>query len=452
MSVIQFVRAKNFKRIRVVEVDTAGKPVVTVGGRNGQGKSSLLDAIALALLGRGSMPSTPVRAGEDKAEIEIGMSDGIRITRRINVDGTGTIKIQTADGMAPSKPQEWLDARLAKLTCDPVRFLSLPAKEQAETLRRLAGIDTSILDAERAKLYAERTDVNRDAKRLQAAADSLTRHIGVPAQEVDIAALAATLDDIAKVQASRRDADRAVEEARRSHEAAIQAAEAGKTRADNAVTQYSADVENLERQLKAAKDALAQARDASAKWDAKIEAVKADTVAIVNAEAARDAIVIPDAEPIRAELAGANSVNAKVRANAEKDRAEAAASEAVKASDAITRKIESIDAQKVQALASASFPVDGLGIDETGTVPLFRGVPLEQASQAEKIRVAMSIALAGNPEIGVVLIRDASLLDSDSVAEVAKIAESRGAQVWLERVGDDDDDAVIIEDGTVRSD
>jgi len=331
-TVIQFVRAKNFKRIRVVEVTTDGKPVVTVGGRNGQGKSSLLDAIALTLLGRGAMPSTPVRTGEDKAEIEIGLSDGIRITRRINADGTGTLKIATADGMTPPKPQEWLDARLAKLTCDPVKFLTLPPKEQAETLRKLAGIDTTFLDAERAGLYAQRTDVNRDAKRLQAAVDSLTRHIGVPAQEVDIAALAAKLDDVAKIQAAHRDAERAVEEARRTHAAEVTAAETGKAKADNAVTQYGASVEsleaqiaNLQRQLVTAQTDLATAKDASGKWGAKIARVKADTAAITAAEAARDAIAIPDAEPLRAELAGANGVNAKVRANADKDRAEAAA-------------------------------------------------------------------------------------------------------------------------------
>jgi len=43
-----------------------------------------------------------------------------------------------------------------------------------------------------------------------------------------------------------------------------------------------------------------------------------------------------------------------------------------------------------------------------------------------------------------IVIRDASL------AAVAAMAAERDAQVWLERVGDGDVGAVVIEDGTVR--
>jgi hypothetical protein len=61
----------------------------------------------------------------------------------------------------------------------------------------------------------------------------------------------------------------------------------------------------------------------------------------------------------------------------------------------------------------------------------------------------MAVALAMNPKLRIVLVRDASLLDSDNMAIIAEMAEAAGAQVWLERVGTADAGAVIIEDGEV---
>ena len=88
-----------------------------------------------------------------------------------------------------------------------------------------------------------------------------------------------------------------------------------------------------------------------------------------------------------------------------------------------------------------------IGFGDEGVT--FNGLPIEQASSAEQTRVAVAIGLAANPELPVVLIRDGSLLDEDSLAAVAKQAAERGAQVWIERVGDGKECSVIIEDGEV---
>ena len=131
------------------------------------------------------------------------------------------------------------------------------------------------------------------------------------------------------------------------------------------------------------------------------------------------------------------------------DQAEAALAKSVRQVRnlmATTAEIEAIDAEKAAMLAAATFPVDGLGFGADGGVT-FQGVPLAQASGAERIRVSMAVALAANPEIRVVLIRDASLLDEDSMAAVVAMAEAADAQVWLERVGTADPGAVVIVDG-----
>jgi len=108
-----------------------------------------------------------------------------------------------------------------------------------------------------------------------------------------------------------------------------------------------------------------------------------------------------------------------------------------------------VDADKARAIERANLPVPGLGFGD-GEV-LFGGVPFEQASQAEKIRVSVAIAMAANPSLKVLCIRDGSLLDRDSLRLLTEIVEQNDYQLWLEKVGDEDAaTGIVIEDGTVR--
>ncbi|NGZ99664.1 hypothetical protein G5V59_02720 [Nocardioides sp. W3-2-3] len=51
---------------------------------------------------------------------------------------------------------------------------------------------------------------------------------------------------------------------------------------------------------------------------------------------------------------------------------------------------------KADALAKATFPVDGLGFDDDGVT--YQGVPFAQASSAEQIRVSLAMAMSLNPQ------------------------------------------------------
>jgi hypothetical protein len=63
----------------------------------------------------------------------------------------------------------------------------------------------------------------------------------------------------------------------------------------------------------------------------------------------------------------------------------------------------------------------------------------------------MAVALASKPRLRVVLIRDGSLLDDESMELLRKFADDNDVQVWIERVGSNDADALIIEDGEVQN-
>src|SRR5690606_9517554 len=109
--------------------------------------------------------------------------------------------------------------------------------------------------------------------------------------------------------------------------------------------------------------------------------------------------------------------------------------------ESLTSKIQAIDQQKADMLAKAPFPVCGLGFDENGVT--LNGLPFDQASSAERLRVSVAMGIALNPKLRVMLIRDGSLLDSDSLALVAQMAEEHDTQVWVERVSEGEDVSVI---------
>src|SRR4029077_4178854 len=120
-------------------------------------------------------------------------------------------------------------------------------------------------------------------------------------------------------------------------------------------------------------------------------------------------------------------------------------------SEHLTGLIEGMDQSKNEATTKAKYPVDGLQFDTAGGITL-NGIPFEQCSSAEQLRVSVAIGIALNPKLKVLLIRDGSLLDDKSLLQVMAMAKEADAQVWIERVGEDEQTSVVIEDGAIRGD
>ena len=108
--------------------------------------------------------------------------------------------------------------------------------------------------------------------------------------------------------------------------------------------------------------------------------------------------------------------------------------------------ITAIDAEKKRLLSEANFPVDGLRFDSEGLVTM-DGLPFDQCSQAQKIRVGAAMAMAMNPNLRVILITDALLLDDESKRLVNEMAREKGFQVWYEVVDNPADATLVLEDG-----
>ena len=402
MKIIRFT-AENVKRLRAVEITPDGT-VQVITGKNAAGKTSVLDAIWLALGGGAASKSTakPIRDGQDRASVQLDLGD--LIVRRAWVGDKTTLTVTAADGAKYSSPQGVLDSLVGRLSFDPLEFTRLSAANQVVALLDIVdiGVDIGELAADRKAAYDERTEVGRTVKALEGQVFGFGEPVaGVPEVEVSVSDLLA--------------AYRQADEANRTYQTTVrdQAREAGR-------------VASLKSQLAAAEQNLAFAQSL---LDALPE--------------------VPDLDAIQAQIDSAEDVNAHVRANVQRDQAQASLTAVRGESDRLTKTIEAIDQAKAEALAGAKFPVEGLGFDDDGVT--YQGVPFSQASSAEQIRVSLAMAMSLNPKLRVIRILDGSLLDADNMALIAGMAAAGDYQVWIERVSDDTGVGVVIEDGQVAS-
>lgn len=421
--------AENIKRLSVVEITPDGSPVLIIGGKNGAGKSSVLDAIAMALGGAAATPGKPVRAGHLRGKVVVDLGDLI-VTRTFTATGGSALIVANKEGARFTSPQALLDKLIGRLSFDPLAFERMDPKQQRETLRALVGLDTTDVDASIATVFTDRAVLNRTVKQLDGQIAGTHQYPEAPIEEISIAALTAELD---AADTSRRVLERArskYQTAERDHKAATDAIDTIERR----LSDLHAEVVTFE-------SALVTARQVADVTRLAIDTAHQDGLT------AKAAVI--DSTPIRARLGEADSINRQVRANHVYVELQNARDEQQKAAQALTDRLAVLEAEKRGRLAAVTFPLPGLSVDEQGVT--LNGVPFDQASQAERLRASVAMGLALNPQLKVLLVREGSSLDSDSLRLLGELAAAADAQVWVERVAESRDGvSVLIEDGAVK--
>lgn len=417
--------ASNIKRLKAVEIVPEGDLVV-IAGKNDQGKTSVLDAISYAIAGKDAICERPIREGASKAQVICDLQE-IVVTRKFTASGGTTLTVTAADGTPLKSPQAILDSLCSQVAFDPLSFVRLKAAEQKETLRKLVGLDFTALDMERRETYDRRTVANRELASAEAKLGALPLIPGAPADEVKVSDLMAELESVRNHNAENQKVKAALDQ----RQTDLVDANAGAKEAESIV-------ESLKKQLIEAQTSLEQAN----------QAVKDAYERRQEAEQRVTALVWKDEQPIKARMEELDTLNAKVRQNRRHKELAAEVASKREAVDQLTNRIEAIDQEKTDKLTGAKFPLPGLSFDDTGV--LLNGVPFSQGSQARQLQAAVAIGLALNPRLRVITIKDASLLDEDSMKLMGEIAAKNDAQIWLEVVGESSKASVIIEDGKVK--
>jgi len=403
----------DFKRIHVAEMRFEGDGLVPITGRNGEGKSSALDALAWAFGGPRAVPATtsPIRYGAKSADVVVETST-FRLERRQTASGN-RFAMTGKDGTDIKSSQAALDAMYSALTFDPLAFARMKPAEQRAALISALGLEDELaaIEVERKRAFDERTIAGRQLKASRVQFDALpTPDPFTPAEEVSAGELVA-----------------AIGLAREAHDA--------KGRIERQIDEDERQVQSWRGQIAAIEASIAELGE-------RLSQSRAALTELPQA---------PDLAAIQKRLDTIEQTNRDARAAKAWRERRAELETAEQEHKALDAAVEGFDAARKQLIAGARLPVDGLEIHEDGLS--LGGVPLGQASTAETIRLGCAVAVAQSPQLRVLRIAEGSLLDSETRAAIDELARRHGYLVLVEMVADEPsgaDGEVWIEDGSTQ--
>ena len=399
MTKIIQLNAENVKVLKAIEIQPKDN-IVELTGKNGQGKSSVIDSIIMGIMGKKYQPDKPVREGETEANISINLGNLI-IKRKIKADGSSSLKVETSEGASFSSPQAMLDELVSNISFDPLQFSNMKPKEQFEQLKQVIKIDFDFEKNESLKkgTYDERTLVNRELKELEAQEKDIVYPSNTPDQIISVSELLKELENAEKFNQEQQSLS-------------------------NKISSLEAKLKDLQQQVENTRKEL---------------------------DSLEDPKELKNTASLKEKIQNAEKINSEVNLKIKQKNLKEKIKEKTTLADSLTKRIEDFDKAKQKAIESCKMPVEGLSFGDG--VVLFNGIPLEQCSQAEKIKISTSIAMSNNSEkqLKVVLIKDGSLLDEDNMKIITDMAKEKDYQVWIEKVDSSGKIGIVIEDGEIKT-
>ena len=397
---------ENVKRVKAVQFEPSADGLTIIGGRNGQGKTSVLDAIAWALGGNNYKPSVPERDGAlVPPNLHIELSNGLIVERK---GKNSTLKVTDPNGNKSG--QQLLNEFVSTLALDLPKFINGSDKDKADSLLKILGIGDvlSQLDTKENQLYAQRTEVGRIADRKKKAADEMPMYPNVPKEPVSATEL---IKEQQEILARNGENERKRQDAAR-YERML------------AETQIAFD-------------------------EAKAALQKAEQDCLTARKSAEDLHDESTAE-LEKNLAEIEALNIKIRANSTKEAAEVEANNLQQEYDGLTEQIESIREERNKLLDSAELPLPGLSVKDGKLI--YNNMPWDGMSGSDQLKVATAIVRKLNPQCGFVLMDKLEQMDLETLQEFGAWLKQEGLQVIATRVSTGDECSIIIEDGMVKGD
>ena len=403
---INSLEFENVKRIRAVKLEPSQNGLTVIGGKNGQGKTSVLDTIAWVLGGNKFKPSSPQREGSViPPSLKITLSNGLVVERKgKNSD------LKVIDPSGNKSGQQLLDEFISQLALDLPKFMQSSNKEKADILLKIIGVGDKLYELERKETekYNERHTIGQIKDRKAKFAQEMPNYPDVP-------------DDI--ISAS--------ELIRQQQEILAQ---------------------NGENQRK--RDNLEKIQQKADELSAKIAELNSElTKTLADLEIARQsALFLEDKSTAELEksIEEIEKTNIMVRANLDKERAEEEAKNYEKEYNSLSSEIDAIRTEKYNLLNNADLPLPGLSV-ENGELT-YNGHKWDSMSGSEQLKVSTAIVRKLNPDCGFVLLDKLEQMDTDTLKEFGEWLENENLQVIATRVSTGDECSVIIEDGYVVGD
>lgn len=399
----------NFARLKAVRIEPNDTGAVVISGRNAQGKSSVLDAIAQVIDSSKYKVPVPVHLGAEEANIVAVFGRGgepeLVVKWKMDEHGKKSLVVEDADGVKKSSPASLMKSLFGYLSVNPFAFATASKDEQLKILLGTTGFDVEEWQEARKETFGKRTIINREVEK----------------RKKTVALLPKPADDVSREEQSTSELLQKLTHAKEIQEKL--------TTAFLTEDSWSLKVTEL-------RGLLAQA-----------EANYQQAIAYRESVDVPENVAIADSIPqLEEQLANIDDVNRAARDARQYDETYRDFESYVIEAKKLTERISEHDRELRDAIESIDIPIRGLSyVDDELRL---NDVPFEAASHAEKITIGTALAIASQPEAGVILVEDASLMDEQTMSIIVGMAEKHRMQVWLEVVGEEN--GIVIEDGEVR--
>jgi hypothetical protein len=444
MKILHF-KAEQIKAIRVIEIHPNGESV-TISGPNDAGKSTVLDVIERTFCGG----DLPLRRGAEKGGVYIDLGE-YKVTRTIT-EKSDRLVVKNRDGASFPSPQKLLSSIVGDRAISPLSFINKSDKEQIEFLFNLCpGLQEGLKTLE-----SELEEIKQARSAALAVKNSMLEYLranpeipGTPVGEIDIAALndkkAGIRDRLNAEYVKNRNENNRRREA--FNEAVLR-----ESKSNDA---YNQEQDIAEKRLLDATELLERLSNIGysgkevAEWIATLpkkqpykKGSSVDAPVFIDPELPDDSALIA----VEKEIMDAMKINVDVQKMQERkacfSKLEMAESRFSEGLVAIKKNAE----DKANLLSSGKIPIEGLSIID-GTV-IYKDTPVRDLSTSMKIRVGSALSRAQNPEAEIILIDDASLLDSKSMEVLHE--SCAGMQLWTVINDETGSKGIYIEAGEIK--
>lgn len=467
MKVKQFTM-QNVKGVNLFDYTFPLAGVTTIGGRNNQGKTSVLNGMQYAIGGEAYRP-TNYHKDDTEAESFLRMvfSNGIVAQR---VGDSADLKVYDENGKLSR--QRLLDQFITKFALDLPRFLNGTDKERAEILLKALHLEEQVeaLEASIQSEYDERTIIGRLRDQKRKAGKEMPFHEGVPETELSPSDILARMQEVnvrnAKIQAARQELDknnadlvRLIEAGERIEAALVKVDGETVSLCEKVDADCKTKVASIEEQIRKLQESIKAAQEFAVSHKAQIrrsaeenkkalagqkaendKAVDALTEKIASAE--MQDFTLEDTSSFQREIDEVENTNIKVRENIARAKVLKEADEHALKYDEKTAIIEDLRKQKDALLQGAGLPYPGLSVENK--VVTLNGKAWDCMSESMKIRVGCAIVMRINPSCKFMFVDKLEQLDSESLAELDQFAKDHDIQIIGTRVTTNPDDCTII--------
>ena len=402
---INKLEIENLKRVRAVKIEPSAQGLTVIGGKNNQGKTSVIDAIAWALGGDKYRPSEAQRTGSViPPTLHITMSNGLVVKR----DGKNS-DLKVIDPNGQKGGQQLLNEFVEQLAIDLPEFMVSSNKEKANTLLNIIGVGNRLLELEQqeTELYNKRLAIGQIADQKTKFAAEMTYYPDAPEELVSASELIHKQQDILARNGENQ-----------------------RKRMQLASLEYQAGM------IRGEIDTLLK----------KQESILADLeIARKSAEGLQDEAT----DELERNIADTETINAKVRSNMDKDKAKEDALEYNNNYNTLTAEINDVRQAKTDLLKGADLPLPGLSVED-GELS-YNGMKWDCMSGSDQLKISTAIVRKLNPKCGFVLLDKLEQMDNDTLNEFGEWLDKEGLQVIATRVSTGAECSIIIEDGHVVS-